>query len=66
MRIYIKSFTQAQKARNYLAQHDVRCMIERTQNRGQGCGFALNIMGSVSREKVCALLAEIGVSCGLS
>ena len=66
MRIYIKSFTQAQKAREYLARHRIRSIIERTHTRGQGCGFELRISGDADRDKVCALLADIGVSCGLS
>ena len=70
MNIYVRSFTQAQKARDFLSRRGIRCMIERTQTRGKGCGFMLHITGShggtISREEVCSLLGEIGIDCDIS
>lgn len=64
--IYIKSFTQAQKALSYLQRHGIRCVIERSFGRS-GCGFALKVTDkNVERAEVCALLGSIGVSCDLS
>lgn len=65
--IYIRSFTRAQKAREHLARQGVRCIVERTQRKGQGCGFAVRITGgNADRDRVCALLREVGVDCDLS
>ena len=65
--IYIRSFTTAQKAREHLMRQGVRCIVERTQRRGQGCGFAIRITGgNADRERVCALLRDIGVDCDIS
>lgn len=60
--INTESMTQAEKARVFLARHGIRNRVERTVGRG-GCSFSLRIFGE--REKVCPLLAQIGVSCGL-
>lgn len=63
--IYIKSFTQAQKALSYLQRHGIRCIIERSFGRS-GCGFALKVTDkSVGQAEVCALLGSIGVSCDI-
>ncbi len=63
--IYIKSFTTAQKAHNFLMKHNIRSMIIRSTSKKYGCGFALKISGA-DRAEVCALLRKIGVSCDLS
>lgn len=65
--IYIKSFTQAQKALSYLQRHGIRCIAERSFGGTGGCGFALKITDkNADRAEVCALLGAIGVSCDLS
>lgn len=64
--INIKSFTQAQKAMNYLLRHGIRCSVERSFGKG-GCGFALKVTDkNAGKAEVCALLGSIGVDCGLS
>lgn len=64
--IYIKSFTQAQKALAFLQRHGIRCIVERSFGKA-GCGFALKITDkNVDRAEVCALLGSIGVRCDLS
>ncbi len=64
--IYIKSFTQAQKALSHLQKHGIRCIIERSFDKS-GCGFALKVTDqNANRAEVCALLGSIGVSCDLS
>lgn len=68
--ILFKSFTAAQKARSVLAAHGIISIIERTHTKGEGCSFILHITGNrrgeVNRDEVCSLLADIGISCGLS
>ena len=64
--IYIKSFTQAQKALSYLQNHGIHCVVERSFGRS-GCGFALKVTDkNANRAEVCALLGSIGVNCDLS
>ncbi len=64
--IDIKSFTKAQKAAMHLQKHGVRCIVERAFARGSGCGFRLRITDrNADRRKVCALLSDIGIDCGL-
>lgn len=64
--IYIKSFTQAQKALSFLQKHGIRCIVERSFGRGAGCGFALKVTdNNANKAEVCALLGSIGVSCDL-
>lgn len=64
--IYIKSFTQAQKALAFLQRHGIRCIVERSFGKA-GCGFALKITDkNADRAEVCALLGSIGVRCDLS
>lgn len=65
--IYIKSFTQARKAMEFLQKHGIRCIVERSFDNRAGCGFALKVSDkNASRAEVCALLGSIGVSCDLS
>lgn len=65
--IQMQSFTEAQKARSFLMKRGFRCFVERNVNKGRGCGFALRFPNSrAEKAEVCALLREIGVSCGLS
>lgn len=62
----IKSFTQAQKAAMHLQRHRIRCIVERAFARGSGCGFRLKVTDkNADKREVCALLAQIGVDCGL-
>lgn len=64
--VYIKSFTQAQKALRLLQMHRIRCKLERTRGSA-GCGFALRVIDKNAREaEVCALLDSIGVPCDIS
>lgn len=64
--IDIKSFTKAQEAAMHLQKHGVRCIVERAFARGSGCGFRLRITDrNADRRKVCALLSDIGIDCGL-
>lgn len=64
--IYIKSFTAAQKAHNFLRARNIKCSLMRTSGRGQGCGFALKITDDrADKAEVCALLKQIGVPCDI-
>ena len=64
--IYIKSFTSAQKAHNYLQKHNIRTSLSRTSVKGKGCGFALKIVdNNTDKAEVCALLNQIGVPCDI-
>ena len=64
--IYIKSFTAAQKAQNFLKKHKIMCSLSRTSNKEQGCGFALKISDNrADKAEVCALLKQIGVPCDI-
>ena len=60
--INVKSMTQAEKARLYLAKHGIKSTVERTTGN-HGCGFALKIYGEKSA--VCPLLEQVGISCGI-
>lgn len=60
--INLKSMTQAEKARLYLAKHGIKSTVERTTGKG-GCGFALRIFGEKSA--VCPMLEQVGISCGI-
>lgn len=64
--VYIKTFTQAQKALRLLQRHGIRCKTERSFGSG-GCGFALRVIDKNADEaEVCALLGSIGVPCDIS
>ena len=60
--INARSYTQAEKARLFLARNGIKSTVERTTGRG-GCSFSLKIYGD--RQEVCPLLARIGVSCDI-
>ena len=65
--IYIKSFTQAQKAMSFMQKHGIRCTVQRSFGGGTGCGFALKVTDrNASEAEVCALLSSIGVRCDIS
>ena len=62
----IKSFTQAQKAAMFLQKHGIHCIVERAFARGSGCGFRLKVTErGADKRKICALLNNIGIDCGL-
>ena len=64
--IYIKSFTIAQKAHNFLKKNSIQSSLSRTSKKGMGCGFALKITDNrADKAVVCALLRQIGVSCDI-
>ena len=64
--VYIKSFTQAQKALQLLQRHGIRCKVERSRGSA-GCGFALKVIdNNANKAEVCALLTSIGVPCDIS
>lgn len=64
--VYIKSFTQAQRALKLLQIHGIRCKVDRSYGRA-GCGFALKVIDkNADKAEVCALLTSIGVSCDIS
>ena len=64
--VYIKNFTQAQKALRLLQRHGIRCKVERSFGSA-GCGFALNVIDqNANKAEVCALLTSIGVPCDIS
>ena len=60
--INIRSMTQAEKARLFLARNGIKSIIRRTTGRN-GCVFMLKIYGD--RETVCPLLSRVGISCDL-
>lgn len=61
--INVKSMTQAEKARLFLARHGIKSAVQRTTGRG-GCSFTLRIYGEPGQ--VCPLLSQAGVSCDIS
>ena len=61
--INMRSSTQAQKARAYLAKMGIRGTVERVSGKG-GCRFSLRVNGN--RGEVCALLSSIGIPCDIS
>ena len=64
--VYIKNFTQAQKALRLLQRHGIRCKAERGFGSA-GCGFVLKVIDKKASEaEVCALLTSIGVPCDIS
>ena len=64
--VYIKSFTQAQRALRHLQKHGIRCKVERSHGSA-GCGFALKVIdNNANKAEVCALLGSIGVACDIS
>jgi len=64
--IYMKSFTQAEKARAFLARNRIRSIVKRGMGTG-GCGFTLVVTdNSAGRDRVCDLLSGIGISCDIS
>ncbi len=64
--IYMKSFTQAEKARAFLAENRIRSIVKRGFGSG-GCGFSLVVTdNSANRDRVCGLLRNIGISCDIS
>lgn len=66
--INMKSLTQAEKARAFLAKKNIPSVVERSfGNSSSGCGFVLRILGGaeVSRGEVCTLLKMVGVSCDI-
>lgn len=64
--IYIKSFTSAQKARNFLLKNHIPSLVVRSTSKNQGCGFALKITDNrFGKAEVCALLKQIGVNCDI-
>ncbi len=64
--IYMKSFTQAEKARAFLAKHRIQSIVKRSFG-GAGCSFSLQVTDrSANRDRVCDLLRSIGISCDLS
>ena len=64
--VYIKSFTQAQRALKHLQKHGIRCKVERSFGSA-GCGFALKVIDkNANKAEVCALLTSIGVACDIS
>ena len=67
MRVYIKSFTLAEKARGHLARNGCLCIIERTSGGGQGRGFnpRIWVRGRQAAAEVCALLGQIGIDCDI-
>ena len=67
--IDMRSLTQAEKARSFLAKKNIPSVVERSFGRSSsGCGFVLRILGGseVSRGEVCALLRMVGVNCDIS
>lgn len=60
--INARSYTQAEKARLFLARNGIKSTVERTTGRG-GCVFSLKIYGD--RQEVCPMLARIGLSCDI-
>ena len=65
--IKMRSFTQAEKARSFLAKQGISSLVQRTSGRG-GCAFALIVTrsGGMSKNEVCRLLLQIGVDCDIS
>lgn len=63
--INMRNFTQAEKARAFLARSGIRSMVRRTTGRG-GCTFSLMVTGGADKGEVCRLLSQIGVSCDIS
>ena len=67
--IDMKSLTQAEKARAFLAKKGIQSVVERSfGGSGTGCGFVLRVLGgaNVSRGEVCDLLKMVGVNCDIS
>lgn len=66
--IYMRSFTQAEKARSFLAGNGIRSIVERGYaGAGRGCGFSLRVFeGKADRNEVCRLLARININCDIS
>lgn len=64
--IKMQSFTQAEKARAFLAKKGIKSIVQRTTGRG-GCSFTLKITSAGrSADEICRLLSQIGVGCDLS
>lgn len=64
--IKMQSFTQAEKARSFLAKKGIKSIVQRTTGRG-GCSFALRVTDAGrSIDEICRLLSQIGVGCDLS
>ncbi len=64
--IYMRSFTQAEKARAHLSKNRIRSIVKRGSGNG-GCGFTLVVTdNSANRDRVCDLLRDIGISCDIS
>ena len=67
--IDMKSLTQAEKAKAFLAKKNIPSVVERSfGSSSSGCGFVLRILGGAetSRGEVCALLKMVGVNCDMS
>ena len=63
--INMRNFTQAEKARAFLARSGIKSIVRRTTGRG-GCTFSLMVAGGADKNEVCRLLTQIGVNCDIS
>lgn len=61
--INMPNATVAYKARALLARHHIPATVVRTHDLHTGCSFSLRVIGS--KEKVCSLLSQAGIPCGI-
>lgn len=63
-KINMQSMTAAQRAMTFLRRQGINCAVERTHEKGKGCGFSLRV-NNAEKAEVCSLLRQIGVNCDI-
>ncbi|MCL2754471.1 MAG: hypothetical protein FWD35_01985 [Oscillospiraceae bacterium] len=59
--IILKSITEANKARQQLANYRIKSVVEKVQAQRSGCVYGIRVFGNT--DKICRLLKTVNIDC---